>query len=329
MRKSIQILISLLVALMLMTAGSVFAQDGPTPCAGDQVAGTVIAVDETTGTVTVDTGEGLCTVTLGADDYDHPIVALLGAYFDDLSPESLTAALGEVDKLAVLTEEGEWVWAEEGDEGAVPVRVIAVIDNGDGTYTIQLMVDGLEEPIEITESDADLVSDLNAALETLAVMWTLNEDGTVSEVGDQIAAYHEAGMGFGVLTKLYAIAQESQEACAEAETAEDETCGVTVEELVAAVQGGAGMGELFKEYGKPSILGVGHVRKALKGEKMGKPEWAGPKKDKTPDEELDPEEAETIEVGGDEQKGNKPDWAGPKDKAPNDKKGGPKGKKDK
>jgi hypothetical protein len=39
---------------------------------------------------------------------------------------------------------------------------------------------------------------------------------------------------------------------------------VTVDELVTAVKGGTGMGTLFKQYGKPALLGVGHVKKALK-----------------------------------------------------------------
>jgi hypothetical protein len=49
-----------------------------------------------------------------------------------------------------------------------------------------------------------------------------------------------------VIVKLYGIADAS---------------GVSVEELIAAYQDGASVGELFKMYGKPALVGVGHVRK--------------------------------------------------------------------
>ena len=83
-------------------------------------------------------------------------------------------------------------------------------------------------------------------------------------IGKQIAAYHEAGMGFGVLVKIYAMAQASAEAC-QTTTAGGGTCtAVSADELVTAFKGGTGMGQLFKEYGKPALRGVGQVRKALK-----------------------------------------------------------------
>jgi hypothetical protein len=83
-------------------------------------------------------------------------------------------------------------------------------------------------------------------------------------IGKQIAAYHEEGMGFGVLVKLYAMAQASAEAC-QTTTASGGTCtAVTADELVTSFNSGTGMGALFKEYGKPALRGVGQVRKALK-----------------------------------------------------------------
>jgi len=97
-------------------------------------------------------------------------------------------------------------------------------------------------------------------------------------IGEEIAAYHEQGMGFGVLVKIYAIAKASEEACLAETPAEPpvdppteegtpivETCvPVTAAELVEAFNGGSGMGALFKEYGKPALLGVGHVKQELK-----------------------------------------------------------------
>jgi hypothetical protein len=83
-------------------------------------------------------------------------------------------------------------------------------------------------------------------------------------IGKQIAAYHEAGMGFGVLVKLYAMAQASEAAC-QTTTISGGTCtAVTADELVTSFKSGTGMGALFKQYGKPALRGVGQVRKALK-----------------------------------------------------------------
>ena len=77
--------ISLILALVLTlsTFAPVAAQEGEEgevlPCGGESVSGTVVAVDEETGVVTVATGDGLCTVGLDGG-YDHPIVALLVAH---------------------------------------------------------------------------------------------------------------------------------------------------------------------------------------------------------------------------------------------------------
>ena len=63
------------------------------------------------------------------------------------------------------------------------------------------------------------------------------------------------------------LAAESQEACANDES--DEPCAVTAAELVEAFQSGMGMGQLFKEYSKPSMLGVGHVKQQMKEKEHG------------------------------------------------------------
>ena len=87
-----------------------------------------------------------------------------------------------------------------------------------------------------------------------------DDDGEEMSVGEQIAAYHEDGMGFGVLVKFYAIATESGEACENA----DGDCNISVEHLVEEFNDGAGLGNIMKDYGKPSMLGIGHVRQELK-----------------------------------------------------------------
>ena len=83
---------------------------------------------------------------------------------------------------------------------------------------------------------------------------------------EQIAAYHEDGMGFGVLVKFYAIAAESKTAC-EGQT---ECVPVTVEELVAAFKSGTGIGNLFKDHGKPAVLGVGQLKNGNNGKGKNK-----------------------------------------------------------
>lgn len=66
----------------------------------------------------------------------------------------------------------------------------------------------------------------------------------------EINTYHEQGIGFGVLVKLYALAKASSES----ETP------LNVADLVAQFQGGTGIGKLFQQYGKPAETGVGQVK---------------------------------------------------------------------
>jgi len=250
--------------LVLLMVGVAHAQEETAaPCEGETVSGTVVDVDEESGTVTVETEEGTaCTVTVESD-YEHPIVALLGSYFGDVNLDDLTDALEATQGCAIQdTETGEWAWTDCDTDGAVEVQVTGV--NDDGTFTAT--ADG--EDITLTVEDTEASDALSEALEDLDTEFELDEDGGLVQAGDEIEEYHDDGMGFGVLTKLYAMAAESQEACAEEEASAeedtgDEPCGVTVDELVTAFQSGTGMGQLFKEYGKPSILGVGHVKHAL------------------------------------------------------------------
>jgi hypothetical protein len=265
--KTQMIIFLLALALVLALFVPAAAQEGATPpCESETVSGTVVAVDEETRTVTVEMeGGDRCAVTLDGE-YDHPIVALLGSYFGDVDAETLAAALEAIQGCAVYDADSDvWTWADCDAEGAVPVTLTLV--NEDGTFTATL--DGDE--ITLTVDDPDTPDELSQALETLVVNWNLGEEGAIVQPGDNIAAYHEEGMGFGVLVKLYQMAAESQEACLDAE----EACGVTVEELIEAFQSGQGLGQLFKECGKPSMLGVGHVRKALAAEAAASEEAGG------------------------------------------------------
>lgn len=243
------------------------AQELTCPVSGP-ISGTVVAVDAATGTVTVDIGGGvLCPVNINVDE-THPIVLLLGQYFGDLTPATLEEALAGVQGCAVVNEDGTYAWAECGTEGAVTIKVTGY-NEVDGTYTATAYVDGvwveLTTPLYI--EDADAAGLVQGALETLIVAWTLEDDGTMSQVSDQIATYHEDGMGFGVLVKLYAIAQESAEECLGAIPEDGTPCETSVDDLVLLFQSGVGMGQIFKDYGKPDKLGVGHVRQELTQDK--------------------------------------------------------------
>jgi hypothetical protein len=132
-----------------------------------------------------------------------------------------------------------------------------------------------------TPTDTEVVDPNNPAPDTSTTPEppVANESG-LGPIGEQIAAYHEDGMGFGVLVKLYAMVAASEEACSSGSdtsttaAADEETPActpLTAEELVAAFQGGTGMGQLFHEYGKPALLGVGHVRKEVKKQQEEQP----------------------------------------------------------
>jgi hypothetical protein len=254
-----------LVLLMLAVAVPVAAQgEEILPCAGEGVSGTVVAVDPETGVVTISTAGGLCTVALNGE-YDHPIVALLGAYFGDISAETLAESLQATQGCATLDElTGEYTW---GDCTPDSVEVTVIGENDDGTFTA--LVDGVE--VTLLVDDPDVAESLGEALAALLVDWELSPDGTLVQPGDQIAAYHDEGIGFGVIVKLYGIAAASQADCPDDPA---EPCGATVDELLAAFQSGIGMGELFREYGRPATLGVGHVRHG-----NGPPPHAGPPDD--------------------------------------------------
>ncbi len=307
----------LLFAVLLVFTLPVYAQDPATaPCASP-VSGTVVAVDPLTGLVTVGLADGgQCTVVLAQGTYQHPVTALLGQYFDDVSVETLAEALDALQGCALDVPEVGWTWVSCDTPGAVAVTVTGT--DPEGGFTAVLMSG---EQITLLVGDPQAAGELEGNLESLAVQWELDEFGEVIEAGDKISAYHDEGIGFGVLVKLFAIAGESQEACAAEGATTDLTCGVTVEELVAAIEvDGLGMGELFKLYGKPSMLGVGHVRQNADGDK-GKPEWAGPK-DKGEDTVGAPDSSEP-DGGQDQEKKGPPDHAnGNKDKKDKDR-GGP------
>ena len=268
-----------LMVLVLAVSSTASAQE-PTElptCEGANATGTVVAVDEEAGLITIDpdtTVEGdECTVTLNSD-YDHPITTLLGSYFSDVNTEDLVEAL-EATEVCVVQDPVTEEWTISDVEPCVMVTVTG--DNGDGTFSAQ---PDEGESFTLTVDDPDTSGNLSDALDSLNVDLDLNEDGSVADVGDDIAEYHEDGYGFGVLVKVYAIIEELESSCADgdstdggepAEGDDDPTdfCGTTVEDLIALIEDGAGMGDLFAIYGKPSITGVGHVRNPGDSEEDG------------------------------------------------------------
>jgi hypothetical protein len=161
-------------------------------------------------------------------NYSHPIIKLLDAYFGALFGTPIPTS------------------TETPVPGETPVVTETPVP-GETPVVTETPVPG-ETPV-VTETPVP------------------TEDTGLTDVGEQIAGYHADGMGFGVLVKLYSIAAESKAACASSSAAAVEPTAcvpVTVEELITAFKSGEGIGELMKEYGRPSMLGVGHVRKALK-----------------------------------------------------------------
>jgi hypothetical protein len=266
----------LTLLLAIAITGAAAAQDGdpiPACVAGENepVTGTVVAVDED-GVVTIDAGGGdLCTVMLDGT-WDHPIIALLGSYFDDVSTEALSEALDALQIDYICTEDldsGDETCSLVGEGEGDSAEVVSVTyDDENNVYIVEVKING--DIITKIFTDPEQAEAWIDALYALNVDWTLKTDGEdntfVSEVGDDIAAYHEDGWGFGQLVKAYAIVIEVQEACA-MDAVEDLNCDVSVGGLLESFESGGGWGQIFKEYGKPSILGVGHVRHADKDKK--------------------------------------------------------------
>jgi len=171
--------------------------------------------------------------------------------FGDGSTGTLVVASyvpAEADTVCVVagTEPDTYVLAET-QEPCGDIEATITGDNGDGTY-----------PITFEGGSGTLVGDDFATLtqfeDALAGLMgfssALSEDGIAAGVGDAINEYHDEGFGFGVIVKLYGIALDNE---------------MDPDELFQMFSEGMGMGQLFKEYGKPGLLGVGHVRQATDG----------------------------------------------------------------
>lgn len=270
-----------LIVLILSVSSTASAQE---PIEPPTCAGTVVSVDEF-GLITVDPDPTVdgdeCTVTL-TSDYGHPITTLLGSYFSDVNvnTEDLVAALDSTEVCVVQVPNSnplQWTIEEPAeDEECSGEEVTVTGENPDGTFSAQKDDDTL---IDLTV-DEETAGDLNNALDNLNVDFDLNDDGSVVEVGDDIGEYHDLGYGFGVLVKVYSIIEGLEASCGEEElddlndpplnetaNADDpvDLCETTVADLIARLDGDESMGDLFAIFGKPSMVGVGHVRNAGDG----------------------------------------------------------------
>jgi hypothetical protein len=235
------------------------AQEEPEP-EETTIEGIVIAVEGGQATIQLSDGSAMVVNIADAGEYEHPIVELLNEYFSGAGAEDWAAALEELGNAV-----GEF-------------KALALVDDGTGNMVWQVT---LMDNSVVTITDPELAE----ALGVLNVSLTGTVDGetgevtVTTEVGGQIQEYHENGFGFGVLVKLYAIA---------------DTGVASVEELAGLFKDeGWGMGQIFKEYGKPELLGAGHVKQAL-GE-------AGKGKLKNKGQE---EEGETLESSSQDQDQN-------------------------
>jgi hypothetical protein len=254
--KKVRITYSILISLALLMSSVAGALASPAAetvpaCSGETVSGTVVAVDAATNTITIDTGAGLCAVTLGGS-YDHPIVQLLGQRFSNVSLDDFTQEvldqLQHLNACAVPNTDGSgYNWVACGsDPAAVPVVILSA--NPDGTFTVKL-ADGSTAVLSV--SDAAALLNIQAGLaakESLTVNWNIL-DGLVLDGEAQVNYYHEMGIGFGVLVKLYSLAEAN---------------GLPVDEMVQAFLSGQGIGQLKKIYGRPQYMGIGQLRKEVK-----------------------------------------------------------------
>ena len=260
-----KVVLGFILILALAFPGAALAKPASLDaCTGDTVSGIVVAVNETTGEITFYTDDGtLCTVVKNLEEYDHPVIDLLGQYFEKVSLEELSANLETLQTWVLFDPiTTSWEFATEADTGAVSAMVVAVTDNLDGTYEIVLLVEGEDEPQTIVTTDPALYQEyLDNLLSNAAVLDLITDEAGnvfVNDGAEQIGAYHDEGMGLGVLVKLFAMA---------------DAYGVPVDELITRFRDGEGIGQLFNDesLGKPDLLGVGHVFNEL-GKNPGHPD---------------------------------------------------------
>lgn len=271
---------SFALVFVLSITSAVFAEEAVPLCSdlglSEEVSGVVVSVDEANNTAIVDTDPesegGECMVEF-EQDFGHPITTLLGNYFSKFDTSDLAAALESTQNAQVCVKQvegsvpAEWEVVEPPEGGVCAEGFPATVTGyTEGTGFHLEFADTTKEPIDLDFDNPELA----AAFSSLNLM--LNKDGSLQDVGQDIAMYHEEGFGFGVIVKLYSMAKDSMKDCesaeeppagegAEAEEGEPEACGLDVAALFEALKNKeTSIGQLFRKYGKPALLGVGHVR---------------------------------------------------------------------
>lgn len=258
---------ALLLALVLALSsfGLAAAEEHVPACEGDEVIGRVTSVDEEAGQMVILTESGECYVSLG-QEFDHPIVGLFAGYFGADAFARYADALAGLDGWASYDETTlTWQWNPEEDEGTSPSTLGSLVDNGDGTYTLELTVEGEADPIFVLLTDPDEIAYYMELFDATSVEFSLTQDGEgksfVSGVGDDVMAYREGyHVGFGILVKFYSLAATSD---------------FTVDDLITMFKDGkVGLGKIFRETGRPEMMGVGQIKQALKEDEQGSLESA-------------------------------------------------------
>jgi len=260
----------LAVILTVSTFGLAVADENVAACDGDQIIGRILSLDEETGMILVETESGHCVIYLD-QEYDHPIVGLFDDYFGDDNQSSFTDALDALDGWATYDDtELIWQWSSEVGEGSVQSTVLGLVDNGNGTYTLELAVDGEVDTVFVVLTDPDEIAYYLALLDATTFDLSLIQDGEgntfISSVGDDVMAYHDDGIGFGVLVKFYSLAADSD---------------LSVEELVVMFkEEKVGLGLIFRKHGTPGMMGVGHIKQDQKENEQSFPDAEHGKKNK-------------------------------------------------
>ena len=131
----------------------------------------------------------------------------------------------------------------------------------DDTLTLE-SVEECEDPAEVLDCDDPLSLDVAEVCEP--------------EFAEQVAGYHDDGIGFGVLAKLLMVSLDSQD-CEEAPEADESVCNpVTFDELIALYLDGMSIGEIFDIFGKPANPGVGGLKNVEKFEGKCPEDGSGP-----------------------------------------------------
>ena len=157
--------------------------------------------------------------------------------------------------------------------GSEPNARIVAIEND--TVSV-LLLDAEGNVIGFADiMDSLLADEFDDQLSLPTADWEVDGQGNVLNTADDIEALHEEGLGFGVIVKLYSLAQRAQEQCLAQATSQESSqsedpnavdpCTMDVNYLVEQFKTNhIGLGQLYKLTGleKPDLLGVGHVRKA-------------------------------------------------------------------